>query len=92
MGLTKIGLMKRIGIVSGRILSEEEFTVYEMNSIFNDLLTILDEVETQVSDGKLKLTGNDGNKISANNIAYIRSIVAMGATSSTRERDGYAVH
>lgn len=66
--------------------------MYEMNSIFNDLLTILDEVETQVSDGKLKLTGSDGNKISANNIAYIRSIVAMGATSSTGEREGYAIH
>lgn len=66
--------------------------MYEMNSIFNDLLTILDEVETQVSDGKLKLIGSDGNKISANNIAYIRSIVAMGATSSTGEREGYAIH
>lgn len=47
-----------------------------MNVIFDDLLTILNEVQSQLEEGSLELDG-----INANNVEYIKEVVRSGRES-----------
>lgn len=48
-----------------------------MNELMDDLLTILNEVQTQLEEGTLELDG-----INANNVEYITEVVRSGREST----------